>query len=97
LVVDGVEGLPGVQEEQEHLELLREVGVKNVVNVVDMVSHDPALDEEFLGVGEKGLESGGETSHQKGSQNAVVRVGDGDGSSVSGEEGVFLGEEVEET
>jgi hypothetical protein len=95
--VDGVEGLSGVQEEQEHLELLREVGVKNVVNVVDMVRHDPALDEEFLGVGEKGLESGGETRHQQGGQNAVVRVGDGDGSRVSGEEGVFLGEEVEET
>jgi hypothetical protein len=61
-----------------------------------MVSHDPTLDEEFLGVGEKGFEGGGETRHQKGSQDTVIRVCDGDGSSVGGEEGVFLGEEVEE-
>ena len=104
-VVHRVEGFSGIHEEdKEVISRVEEGGgfglhhlVKELVELPDMVLEGAAGDKAFL-VGEKGPEKEvRDRPHHGFRDDAVVRVGDGDGAGVIREEGSLLREEKEET
>ena len=103
-VVHRVEGFSGIHEEDKFISRVEEGGgfglhhlVKELVELPDMVLEGAAGDKAFL-VGEKGPEKEvRDRPHHGFRDDAVVRVGDGDGAGVIREEGSLLREEKEKT
>ena len=62
-----------------------------------MLLKDPALDKAFLRSMKDMAEGGGDRAHNRFGNDPIISVGNGDRTSVRGEEGAFLGDKKEKT
>ena len=71
--------------------------VELLVQLTDVLLKDPALDKAFLRSMKDMAEGGGDRAHNRFGNDPIISVGNGDRTSVRGEEGAFLGDKKEKT